>query len=66
MSFRAKGERNWEFPNALPFHSVDTEEEARGIQVLHCRKQYDGTYVLTHWNENVEDIFTLAETLGLS
>lgn len=65
MSFGRKGERNEEFPAALPFHSVDTEEEAQAIRVLHCRRQYDDTYVLTHWNQNVEDIFTLAETLGL-
>ena len=65
MSFGRKGEPNIQFPHALPWHSVDTEEEARGIQALHCRRQYADTYVLTHWNENIEDVFTLAERLGL-
>lgn len=66
MSFSLKGEGNKEFPEALPFHSVDTIEEAQGIRVTHCRHQYDGTYVINEWRGEVEDIFTLAEKLELS
>lgn len=67
ISFREKGTINPDFPHALPFHSVDTVEEARTIQLTHCRLQYDNVnYVLNDWSGNPEDIFTLAETLGLS
>lgn len=66
ISIGKKGKRDPEFPSALPFHSVDTIEEAKGIQTLHCRLQHDGTYVLNHWAGNVDDIFTLAETLELT
>ena len=35
------------------------------VQVRICRFHYDGRYILNQWDGNVEDIFTLAETLGL-
>lgn len=35
------------------------------MQVRHCRFHYDGRYILNYWSGNVEDIFTLAETLGM-
>lgn len=35
------------------------------MQVRHCRYHYDGRYILNHWSGDVEDIFTLADTLGL-
>jgi hypothetical protein len=44
---------------------VDTKEEALMMQVLHCKCHYDGRYILNRWDGNVEDIFTLADTLGL-
>ena len=66
ISFAEQGKKDPEFPHALPFHSVNTVEEAEGIRMLHCRRQYDDTYVLTHWSGNVDDIFTLADTLELT
>lgn len=60
---------------ALPFHTVDTVEEAKHVQLTHCRLQYPAfnknrgemvsRYVLNAWSGNVEDIMTLADTLGL-
>ena len=63
MSFRAKGEPRHR--TSLPFHSVDTLEEAQHIQVTWCRHHYDGSYVLNEWSGDVEDIMTLADKLGL-
>jgi len=34
--------------DALPIFSCDTYETARDLQILHCRRQYNGTYRLTH------------------
>ena len=65
MTFREKGTIDPAYPHALPFFSTNTEEEARGLQQLHCRKQYDGRFVLTHWDGNVEEVFELAERLDL-
>ncbi len=60
---------------ALPFHAVDTVEEAKHVQLTHCKLQYPALnmisgemvsrYVLNHWSGEVEDIMTLADTLGL-
>ena len=64
MSYRAWDESTHR--SALPFHSVDTKEEASMIRLLHCRLQYDGRYVLNNWNGEVDDVFTLADTLELT
>lgn len=66
MSFSLKGEGNKEFPEALPFHSVEFIEEAQRIQVTYCRHQYDGTYVINEWRGEISDVFTLAEKLELT
>ena len=69
MSIREKGGIDSKFPSALPFHSVDTLAEAEQIRLRYCKRQLDGTYVLSAfypWKGDVEDVFTLAETLGLS
>ena len=60
---------------ALPFHTVNTVEEAEQVQATYCRLQYPALnthsgemvtrYVLNNWERNVEDVFTLADTLGL-
>lgn len=63
MSFRAKGEPRHR--TSLPFHSVDTLEEARHIQLTHCKCHYDGRYILNEWSGDVEDIMNLADKLGL-
>lgn len=54
---------------------MDTVEEAKHVQLTHCRLQYPAfnknrgemvsRYVLNSWSGNVEDIMTLADTLGL-
>lgn len=61
---------------ALPFHTVDTVEEAEHVQTLHCKLQYPALnthsgemvtrYVLNEWSGEVEDMFTLADKLELS
>lgn len=61
---------------ALVFHTVDTVEEAEHVQVAYCRLQYPALnthsgemvtrYVLNEWGNNVEDVFTLADTLELT
>lgn len=51
---------------ALPFHSVDTAQEALMIQVRHCRSQYDGRFTLNSWGGEVDDVMTLADTLELT
>lgn len=51
---------------ALPFHSVDTAQEALMIQVRHCKHQYDGRYVLNSWDYDVESVLALADTLELT
>ena len=28
----------------MPFHSTETEEDARGLIVLYCKLSYDGRY----------------------
>lgn len=63
MTFREKGEDR--YGASLPFHSVDTKEEARAIQILHCKQQYDGRYVLNEFGGEVDDIFALADKLEL-
>jgi hypothetical protein len=60
---------------ALPFHTVDTVEEAEQVQTLHCKLQYPALntisgeiisrYVLNEWSGEVDDVMTLADTLGL-
>jgi hypothetical protein len=61
---------------ALPFHTVDTVEEAEQVQILHCKLQYPALntisgeiisrYVLNEWNGEVEEVMTLADTLELT
>ena len=60
---------------ALPFHTVDTVEEAEHVQVTYCRYQYPALntisgemvsrYVLNEWSGEVEDVMTLADKLEL-
>jgi len=67
MSFRVKGQKNPDYPHALAFWSVDTEEQARAIIVTHCRLAYDNkTHFLPDFSGEVDDVLTLSETLGLS
>lgn len=42
MSLRERGKRNMEFPNAMPFFSTDTKEEAESMVVLFGSLSYDG------------------------
>jgi hypothetical protein len=63
MTFREKGEDR--YGQSLPFHSVDTKEQARHIQLTYCKKQYDGRYVVLDFGGEVDDIFALADKLGL-
>lgn len=50
--------------HALPVHSVDTEDEAKSLQILFCKKQYANHpqmpgkpwYVLNRFSGNVEDL----------
>jgi len=44
---------------------VDTVEQANSIRILHCKYHYDGRYILNRWSGDVQDIMTLADTLGL-
>lgn len=60
---------------ALPFHSVDTVEEAEEVQVSHCKLQYPALntisgeiisrYVLNYWSGDVDDVMHLADALEL-
>lgn len=59
---------------ALPFHSVNTPEEAEAIQVRYCKRAYDehghetGDYKLNFelWNGQVDEVLNLAAKLGLN
>ena len=44
---------------------MDTREQAEAIQILHCKLQYDGRYVLNEFGGEVDDMFALADKLGL-
>jgi hypothetical protein len=60
---------------ALPFHTVDTVEEAEQVQTTYCKLQYPALntisgeiisrYVLNEWSGEVEDVMTLADKLEL-
>lgn len=56
----AKGKRGE--PGTLPVFSTDTEEEARGIIVYHCRLECDrsGLYRLNNWKDG-ESVDALGE-----
>lgn len=76
MTFREKGKPDPDYPMALPFHTVDTVEEAEHVQVTYCKLQYSAfnphsgrmvtRYVLNEWDNNIEDVFNLADTLELT
>ena len=61
---------------ALPFHTVDTVEEAQSVQIRHCKLQYPALntisgeiisrYVLNEWHGEVDDVMTLADQLELT
>ena len=61
---------------ALPFHTVDTVEEAERVQTTYCKLQYPALntisgemvsrYVLNEWNGELEDVMTLADKLELN
>ncbi len=52
-------------PKALPFYSVDTEEEAKYLQVLYCRSAYTArlgrSYRLNEFRGTTEDIDRVAD-----
>ena len=70
MTFREKGTPNAaHVEHALPFWSVDTLEQARHIQILHCKLQWgtdsEERYVLNGFGGELVDLFSLPEQLGL-
>ena len=64
MSIREIGTANTEFPDSLPVFSTDTKEQARDLLVLNCKLQYDGTYCLTTFSGEIEDLNAVGERLS--
>lgn len=54
MSLRRRGEKNHDYPDALPAFSTDTEEQARDLQVIVCKLNYDGRYVVPGFSAEVD------------
>jgi hypothetical protein len=49
-----------QYPDALPFFTTDTVEEAESMRVLMCRLHYDGRYIANEFGGCVTDIPKLA------
>lgn len=57
FTFRVKGTKpERKYRMALPAYSVDTEEEAKHLQVLFCRYSYDRRYMWANFGETLEDL----------
>ncbi len=41
-------------PKSLPVYSVDTIEQAEDLQIVFCRRAYDGRYIMTDFAEQAE------------
>jgi hypothetical protein len=50
-------------PRALPVFTVNSEEEARELQIALCRLQYDGRHTLTDFGGHFEDLEKATDTL---
>lgn len=40
--------------HSLPVYSVDTIEQAEDLQIILCRRSYDGRYIMTDFAERAE------------
>jgi hypothetical protein len=68
VTFREKEKPNAaNVEHALPFWSVNTLDEARHIQILHCKLQWgtEERYVLVGFGGEIEDLMALPTQLGL-
>ena len=63
ITFRRKEEPPKE-PAALPVYSVDTEEQARYLQISFCRLTYGGRYVFKNFKKMLEDMDRVAEVFA--
>lgn len=48
---------------ALPFYKARNEAHARHLQLLICKRQYNGEYAVRPWNGEVEEVFALGKLL---
>jgi len=51
---------------ALPFYRARSEQHAKMLQVLHCKRQYSGEYRIYPFSGEVKDIFRVAKSFAES
>jgi hypothetical protein len=60
VTYRTSPRQKRRLNAALPFYQVWSEEHARQLIVLHCKKQYNGDYRIWDFKGEIEDIERVA------
>lgn len=58
-----KGTKNKAYPHALPTIEVETEEDARQLQIYFGQYTTDGRYVYTNFGRTVESLIEVTKIM---